>query len=158
MSRTIDKALTARYRALDKSIRLPIEGEDAIRPDLLIVFPYRGPARAPEVVIETDEFSAVCPWTGLPDQGALTITYTPRRLLLELKSLKHYLLTFRQVGIVQEHAAARILRDLARAAKPARMTVTVDYNVRGGLHTVVTVRHPQRPAPKPQRTQRAQRQ
>jgi 7-cyano-7-deazaguanine reductase len=142
VKRTTEDSLAKKYRALDRSIRLPVEGENAIRPDLLITFPYCGLANAPEVVIDTDEFSAVCPWTGFPDHGVLTITYAPRRLLLELKSLKYYLLTFRQVGIVQEHAAARILRDLVRAARPARMTVTLDYNVRGGLHTTVTARHP----------------
>ncbi len=66
------------------------------------------------------------------------VRYTPRRDCLELKSLKYYLLSYRDVGIVQEHATDRLLRDLAAACKPRRMTVTLDYKVRGGLHTVTT--------------------
>jgi 7-cyano-7-deazaguanine reductase len=146
--------LRARYRALDQKLKLMMEGEAAIRPDLLLCFPYRDPEHEAEVVIVTDEFSAVCPWTGLPDLGTLTVRYTPRRLCLELKSFKYYLLSYRAVGIVQEQAAARILQDLVRAVKPARLQVSLDYRVRGGLHTVVSVQHPDRAAvrPRPGRT------
>ena len=64
-------------------------------------------------MIDTDEFTAMCPWTGLPDFGVLTVSYVPDRSCVELKSLKYYLLSYRGVGIVQEHAANRILNDLA---------------------------------------------
>jgi len=139
-----DARLAQKYRALDGKLTLAIEGENAIRPDLVITFPHRRPSGGAEVSIATDEFCAVCPWTGLPDHGTLTVTYVPRARLLELKSLKYYLLSFRQVGIVQEHAAERILADLVRAARPARMTVTLEYHVRGGLCTTVTISHPPR--------------
>ena len=89
--------------------------------------------------LDTDEFTAVCPWTGLPDFGTLTVRYVPDRALLELKSFKYYLLSYRQVGIVQEHAANRILQDLVAVCRPLRMSLTLDYKTRGGIHTMVEV-------------------
>lgn len=89
------------------------------------------------ILIETDEFTAVCPWTGLPDTGKVEIRYTPRGSILELKALKFYLLSFRDVGIIQEDAANRIKVDLVRCCQPEYLYVSLDYAVRGGLHTVV---------------------
>jgi len=129
--------LQSRYEGLDK--RLETQGEEAIDPGCLLSFEYEYPQQEAEIVIDTDEFTALCPWTGLPDFGRLTLCYVPDRLCLELKSLKYYLLSYRQVGIVQEHAANRILQDLVNACHPRRMTLTLDYKVRGGLHTTVTV-------------------
>lgn len=120
----------------------PFEGEEAIRPGLLETFPYEYPERDADVVIVTDEWNCVCPFSGLPDFGTLTIRYVPERACLELKSLKYYLTTFRTVGIYQEHAANRLLEDLVAACRPRRMEVALDYRLRGGIHTVVTVRHP----------------
>ncbi len=128
-----------RYEALD--IKLEVAGEDAIDPGFLLTFPYDYADNPAEIVIDTHEFTAVCPWTGLPDTGDMTITYVPREKCIELKSLKYYLLSYRQVGIVQEHAASRILDDLVRVCAPRTMTVRLDYTPRGGLHTVVTVRY-----------------
>ena len=91
--------------------------------------------------LDTDEFTAVCPWTGLPDYGTLYVFYVPDRSCIELKSLKYYLLSFRDVGIVQEHAANRVLKDLVALCQPRRMKVTLDYKVRGGIHTSVTVEY-----------------
>jgi 7-cyano-7-deazaguanine reductase len=119
-----------------------MKGEAAIDAVCLLAFDYAYPEQEAEVVIDTDEFTAVCPWTGLPDQGRLVIAYVPRQKCVELKSLKYYLFSYRDVGIVQEHAANRILKDLVALCQPQRMKVTLDYNVRGGLHTVVTVEHP----------------
>ena len=85
-----------RYEALD--IELEVAGEEAIDPGLLLTFPYDYPDNPAEVVIDTDEFTAVCPWTGLPDTGELKITYIPSNACIELKSLKYYLLSFRQGG------------------------------------------------------------
>ena len=82
----------------------------------------------------------MCPWTGLPDYGTIEISYVPNRLCIELKSLKYYLFSYTNVGIVQEHAANRILQDLVKACDPLSMEITLDYNVRGGLHTKVKVR------------------
>ncbi|MFN3413589.1 MAG: preQ(1) synthase [Thermoanaerobaculum sp.] len=120
----------------------PFVGEEAIRPDFLETFAYEYPQREAEITIETDEWNCVCPFSGLPDFGTLRICYVPDRLCLELKSLKYYLTSFRQVGIYQEHAANRLLEDLVRAVQPKRMEVTLDYRLRGGIHTVVTVRYP----------------
>lgn len=116
-----------------------IRGETSIDASCLLAFDYEYPDQESEIVVDTDEFTAVCPWTGLPDYGVLTIRYVPGRRLLELKSLKYYLLSYRQVGIVQEHAANRILLDLVEACQPRRLTVGLDYNTRGGLHTAVEV-------------------
>jgi 7-cyano-7-deazaguanine reductase len=134
--------LGTKYRELDSAVRIDSQDEGAIRPDVLLTFPYEYPERQAEVLVETEEFSALCPWTGLPDLGTLVIRYVPDRAVVELKSLKLYLLSYRSVGIVQEHAANRILADLVAAAQPRKMTVELDYRVRGGLHTVVTVSHP----------------
>ena len=107
----------------------------------LLTFQYEYPNQQSQVEIDTDEFTAVCPWTGLPDYGVLTISYVPGDSCIELKSLKYYLLSYRDVGIVQEHAANRILNDLVAACQPRSMKITLDYKVRGGLHTAVTVEH-----------------
>lgn len=129
-------ALGEAYRSLDR--RLPTRGLEAIDRDCLLTFPYPEEAARQEVVITTDEFTAVCPWTGLPDYGTLTVRYTPRHHCLELKSLKYYLLSYRDVGIVQEHATDRLLQDLVAACRPRRLTISLDYRVRGGIHTVTT--------------------
>lgn len=131
-----DEILGGKYRALDR--QLPVRGLDAIDAGCLLTFPYPTDGATQEIAIDTDEFTAVCPWTGLPDYGTLVVRYTPDRQCLELKSLKYYLLSYRDVGIVQEHVTDRLLRDLAAACRPRRMTVTLDYRVRGGLHTVTT--------------------
>ena len=131
--------LMEKYQELDR--QLPAKGEEAIEPQFLLTFEYEYPGRDTEVVIDTDEFTAVCPWTALPDTGELVISYVPSDSCIELKSLKFYLLSYRDVGIVQEHAANRILDDLVACCRPRRMKITLDYKIRGGLHTVVTVEH-----------------
>lgn len=117
-------------------------GEGAIHADFLETFPYQYPEREAEVVIESDEWNCVCPFSGLPDFGRILIRYVPDKLCLELKSLKYYLTSYRHVGIYQEHAANRVLQDLVACCRPKRMEVTLDYRLRGGIHTVVTVRYP----------------
>jgi 7-cyano-7-deazaguanine reductase len=131
--------LQEHYEGLSQ--RFEADSETAIDPSCLLAFDYDYPGQEGEVVIDTDEFTAVCPWTGLPDSGTLTVTYVPDRLCIELKSLKYYLLSWRNVGIVQEHAANRILNDLVACCQPVRMTVTLDYKPRGGLHTSITARY-----------------
>lgn len=118
------------------------EGVGAVSPEVLETFPYEYHGRRAEVVIATDEWSCVCPFSGLPDFGTLTVRYVPGAACLELKSVKYYLTSFRSVGIYQEHAANRILDDLVEACRPAEMEVTLDYRLRGGIRTVVTVRYP----------------
>ena len=100
-------------------------------------FPNRHPGRDYTIVHTCPEFTAVCPMTGQPDFGTVRITYVPDRLCVELKSLKHYLGGFRSRGIFYEHVTNVILDDLVAAVKPRRMTVEGDFNVRGGISTVV---------------------
>ena len=121
-------------------LRLEIQDPEAVRPGLLETFPYEYPGSPATVEISTDEFTAVCPWSGLPDFGTVTIRYLPRERVLELRSFKYYLLSYRSVGIYQEHAANRILQDLVRACAPEWMELDLDYRVRGGIRTVVRVR------------------
>jgi len=92
--------------------RFDIAGYDAIDTAALETFPYEYPGRDVAVDIETDEFTAVCPWSGLPDFGTVKIRYLPGGKILELRSLKYYLLSYRNVGIYQEHAVTRMLDDL----------------------------------------------
>ena len=125
-----------------EGMTLAFDGEEKIDPELLETFDYDYAGREAEVVIASDEWNCVCPYSGLPDFGTISIRYVPAERCLELKSLKYYLTTYRTVGIYQEHAANRLLVDLVAACAPRRMEVTLDYNLRGGLHTVVTVRHP----------------
>jgi 7-cyano-7-deazaguanine reductase len=132
-------SLQEKYESLDR--RLAARGEEAIDPDCLLAFEYEYPGQPSTVSIDTDEFTALCPWTGLPDYGTLTISYMPEALCVELKSLKYYLLSYRDVGIVQEHVANRILNDLVSLCQPRFMQIVVDYKVRGGLHTTVSVEY-----------------
>ena len=131
--------LKDQYQNLDQE--LPSKNEEAIDPSCLLTFQYDYPDQRSQVDIDTDEFTAVCPWTGLPDYGTLIISYILGRSCIELKSLKYYLLSYRDVGIVQEHAANRILNDLVAACNPRSMKVVLDYKVRGGLHTAVSVEY-----------------
>ena len=131
-----------REQYVDIGKPLEWKGEEEIDAGILLSFDYQYSDQPGEVSIDTEEFTALCPWTGLPDTGILNITYEPSNKLLELKSLKYYILSYRDVGIVQEHAASRILKDLVAACQPKRMTILLDYRTRGGLHTAVTVRHP----------------
>jgi len=114
---------------------LNIQKEEAIDTAVLEATPFDYPDSATEVVYETEEFTFVCPWTGLPDFARLVIRYTPNHSLVELKSLKYYLTSYRNVGILQEHAVNRILHDLVQLLEPVSMVVEADYKVRGGLRT-----------------------
>ena len=131
------KDLQEKYENLD--IRFRDSEENVINTNLIMCFDYEYTESGAEVVIDTDEFTAVCPWTRLPDFGTLTVSYVPNKLCLELKSLKYYLLSYSGVEIVQEHAANKILEDLASACNPFKMSVKLDYKIRGGLHTTVKV-------------------
>lgn len=120
---------------LDK--RFDVQDESAIDVSVLDTFPYEYRGEEITVTISTDEFTAVCPWSGLPDFGSIAIEYTPGAVCIELRSLKYYLQSYRSVGMYQEHVVNRILNDLVRCAKPAWMKVVADYNIRGGVHTIV---------------------
>jgi 7-cyano-7-deazaguanine reductase len=95
-----------------------------------------------EITIEIPEFTSVCPMSGLPDFGTITIRYIPRKRCLELKSLKEYAFAFRNLGIFYENAVNRILEDVVRACRPVRAAVTGEFNPRGGMISVVEARYP----------------
>lgn len=96
--------------------------------------------RGYEITIRFPEYTSVCPKTGLPDYGVITIQYEPEKSCIELKSLKMYLLSYRSLGIFYENAVNRILRDIVAAIRPARCTVTGEFTPRGGLTTTVVAR------------------
>ncbi|MDP9074140.1 MAG: preQ(1) synthase [Actinomycetota bacterium] len=108
----------------------------------LLAIPNPRPGRDYEVRCETPEFTCVCPMTGQPDFATVTISYVPDRSIVELKSLKLYLWSFRQQGMFHEDVTNRMLDDLVAALEPRRMTVRTDWLVRGGIHTVVEAAHP----------------
>ncbi len=91
-----------------------------------------------EIEIEIPEFTSVCPKTGLPDFGKLTLVYTPQKKCIELKSLKMYLLAFRNLGIFYENVVNRFLRDVVKAAEPAYAKVVGEFTPRGGLQSRIT--------------------
>ncbi len=121
------------FDAHDRSY--PFEGYESIDKKVLDTFPYEYPSRGISILITTGEFTAVCPFSGLPDFGIIKIEYTPNEKCIELRSLKYYLLSFRQVGIYYEHLVNRILDDLVEVCQPRKMQITADYTPRGGLKT-----------------------
>ena len=104
----------------------------------LETFPNPRPEREYEIAIDCPEFTSVCPKTGLPDFGEIRITYVPGDRCIELKSLKYYMIEFRNRGIFYEAVTNQILDDLVAVCQPRRMTVVGDFSVRGGIKTVVT--------------------
>ncbi len=104
----------------------------------LDTFPNPRPERDFEILIDCPEFTSVCPKTGLPDFGTIRITYVPDARCVELKSLKYYLVEFRNKGIFYESVTNQILDDLVALLQPRRMTVVGDFSVRGGIKTMVT--------------------
>ncbi len=107
----------------------------------LETFPNPKPERDYEIAFDCPEFTCVCPMTGQPDFATIRIRYIPDRLCVELKSLKLYLWSFREEGHFHEAVTNRILDDLVGKLAPRWMTITGDFAVRGGIHTVVTATH-----------------
>lgn len=103
----------------------------------LEVFDNPRPDRDYTITHVNPEFTSVCPKTGLPDFGTITVEYVPEALCVELKSLKYYYLDFRSKGIFYEAVINQILDDLLEATSPRRMTVTGEFTTRGGLHSTV---------------------
>jgi len=131
------------FQALDK--RLPFQGPEAINTGCLECFGYEyadKPAGGDiEIITVTEEFTSVCPFSGLPDFARVTITYTPDRRCIELRSLKYYLLSYRNVGIWYEHLVNRILEDLVESCAPKKMKVVIECNPRGGLRSTVAAQY-----------------
>jgi len=107
----------------------------------LETFPNPRVGREYEIAISCPEFTSVCPKTGLPDFGEIRITYVPDARCVELKSLKYYMIDFRNRGIFYEDVTNQILDDLVALLEPRRMVVVGDFSVRGGIKTVVTARY-----------------
>jgi 7-cyano-7-deazaguanine reductase len=107
----------------------------------LETFPNPRPERDFEITISCPEFTSVCPITGLPDFGEIRIVYVPEAACIELKSLKYYMLEFRNRGIFYEAATNQILDDLVAAIQPRRMTVLGNFSARGGITTSVTAKY-----------------
>jgi 7-cyano-7-deazaguanine reductase len=108
----------------------------------LIALANPRPGRDYEVRCETPELTCTCPMTGQPDFATVVITYVPEASIVELKSLKLYLWSFRDEGHFHEDITNRILDDLLAAIAPRRLTVQTTWNVRGGIATTVTASHP----------------
>jgi 7-cyano-7-deazaguanine reductase len=132
-----------RFKALENDKyalkRFDIQTPETIDVAVLEAIPFEYPASGTEVTYETDEFTAVCPWTGLPDFARLIINYLPDNSLVELKSLKYYLNSYRNVGILQEHAINRILQDMVKLLSPLSMRIEAEYRERGGIRTRAVV-------------------
>ena len=107
----------------------------------LETFPNPRPERDYEIHMDCPEFTCICPRTGQPDFATIRLDYVPDKLCVELKSLKLYLWSYRNEGAFHEAVVNQILDDLVRACRPRKMTVTGDFNVRGGIRTVVRATH-----------------
>lgn len=117
--------------AIPEGKTFSFDDESHIRTDFLETFEYSGnPQR---IKYETEEFSAVCPFSGLPDIAKIDIEYIPDKKIVELKSLKYYFTSFRNVGIYQESVTDRIYRDLADSLEAKYLSVKTVYNIRGGI-------------------------
>jgi len=100
-----------------------------------------------DITIAMPEFTSICPKTGLPDFGTITIRYRPEKLCLELKSLKAYFTAYRNLGIFYENAVNRILRDIAGACHPVSLKVTGEFSTRGGMRSVIEAEYPEPSTP-----------
>ncbi len=126
----------------DRTIRYTSDSPDIIKGDVLDPIDYAyATQREIAITIKQPEFTSVCPMTGLPDFGIITISYLPDQKIIELKSLKYYLLQYRNVGIFYEHVVNHILDDLVAALKPKRMEIMGEFSSRGGLTATVTVNY-----------------
>ena len=118
------------YKGLQNSIR-------ALKLPRIDVWKNRYKDRDYTIHLETNEFTCICPKTGLPDFAIITIDYQPEALCIELKSYKLYLHSFRDIGIFHEHATNRILDDFVKAAKPRSASIRAEFNLRGGIKTTI---------------------
>ena len=122
----------------DKKIKYNIKKPETVKSDLLDPIEYKS-HRDINIVIKQPEFTSLCPMTGLPDFGCITVKYRPGKKIIELKSLKFYLLQYRNVGIFYEHAVNRILDHLVEKLDPKWMEITGDFTSRGGITTQTSV-------------------
>jgi 7-cyano-7-deazaguanine reductase len=123
-----------------------IESPDTVKAGVLETLDYAYKTRRGiDIVIQNPEYTSVCPMTGLPDFGCITIKYQPDEKIVELKSLKYYLLQYRNVGIFYEHVVNRILDDLVLVLKPKRLSVHGEFTARGGITSTVSALYEREP-------------
>ena len=115
----------------------PFDDESAIRPDFLQTIDYSGPRQ--RISYQMNEFAAVCPFSGLPDTGIVWVDCIPQIKLPELKSLKYYFISFRNVGIYQEDVTSRIFNDICPLLEPEELLIKTCYSTRGGIDTTCTI-------------------
>jgi 7-cyano-7-deazaguanine reductase len=126
------------------SLYTPEHARGGVRTKLPEIETWPNQYRGYEITIAIPEYTSICPRTGLPDFGTITVHYLPDRKCLELKSLKYYILAYRNLGIFYENAVNRILDDAVRASKPKWMVVRGEFTTRGGMRTTVEARYPRR--------------
>lgn len=119
------------YEGLQKNIR-------NLKTPKIEVWQNQYPDKENMVILDTDEFTCICPKTGLPDFARIQINYIPNKLCVELKSFKMYLISYRNVGIFHEHMTNKILDDFVKACKPRFVRIEVEMNTRGGIKTTVS--------------------
>ncbi len=128
------------FKGQDKTF--DFDPPETVDTGLLETFEYEYKGKDISIENTTEEFTSVCPYSGLPDFGLLKIEYVPDREVLELRSLKYYLLSYRNVGIFYEHLVNKLLEDLVIACSPKQMTVTLDSTPRGGIRTSIVASYP----------------
>jgi 7-cyano-7-deazaguanine reductase len=122
-----------------------IDGLEQIHTDYLETIPFVPKGQGVGITVVTDEFVAVCPFSGLPDMGKLTVNYFPSDRIVELKSLKYYLVSYHNVGIYQEAVIERVFADLEALLHPIYLEVVLSYNRRGGLDVTCWKQEGRRP-------------
>ena len=125
--------------AIAEGLVFNFEDEKAIRTDFLETFDYNGHPQFIEY--KTNEFSCVCPFSGLPDFGTLIIHYIPSSKIVELKSLKYYIISYRNVGLYQEAVTNKLFEDLKQLLASTYLKITTIYNTRGGIDATCTLEH-----------------
>lgn len=124
--------------AIAEGKKLPFVGPEHVDTKVLESFPYEGPKQ--NIVYTTKEFSAVCPFSGLPDISFVEVEYVPNKSCVELKSLKYYFMSYRNVGIYQEAVTAKLFQDLFKVLEPHFLRIKTIYNTRGGIDATCEVR------------------
>ena len=123
----------------EKNIKYNIKSPDTVKADVLDCIEYEFKSRRDiDITIKQPEYTSLCPMSGLPDVGCITIKYRPDTKIVELKSLKYYLLQYRNVGIFYESLINQILDDLVFVLEPKFMEITGDFTARGGITTTVS--------------------
>ena len=123
----------------EKNVKYNIKSPDTVKADVLDGIEYEFKSRRDiDITIKQPEYTSLCPMSGLPDMGCITIKYRPDTKIVELKSLKYYLLQYRNVGIFYESLVNRILDDLVSVLEPKFMEITGDFTARGGITTTVS--------------------